>query len=62
MIKVTEHTGTHLTLDDRIYIQNALERGLTFKDMSRYLKKDPTTISKEIRKRRYEKPMIESGG
>ena len=46
MIKVTEHTGTHLTLDDRIYIQTALERGLTFKDMSYYLKKDPTTISK----------------
>ena len=61
MIKVTEHTGTHLTLDDRIYIQTALERGLTFKEMSRYLKKDPTTISKEIRKRRFEKPMIESG-
>ena len=61
MIKVTEHTGTHLTLDDRIYIQTALERGLTFKDMSYYLKKDPTTISKEIRKRRFEKPMIESG-
>ena len=61
MIKVTEHTGTHLTLDDRIYIQNALERGLTFKDMSRYLKKDPTTISKEIKKRRFEKRMIESG-
>jgi len=61
MIKVTEHTGTHLTLDDRIYIQNALERRLTFKEMSRYLKKDPTTISKEIRRNRFEKPMIDSG-
>lgn len=40
----------HLTLSDRIYIETSLERGLTFKEMAIFLKKDPTTISKEIRK------------
>jgi len=60
MIRTTEHTGTHLTLDDRIYIQNALERGLFFKDIALYLRKDPTTISKEVRRNRFEKPRSDS--
>ena len=49
MIKTKpRHTGTHLSLDDRIYIEAAIERHLTFKEMSVFLEKDPTTISKEI--------------
>jgi len=55
MIEIKEHSGTHLSFDDRIYIQNALDRQLSFKEMARYLKKDPTTIAKEVKKRRYEK-------
>ena len=39
----------HLTLEDRKYIENSLNEGLSFKDIARYLCKDPTTISKEIR-------------
>ena len=39
----------HLTLEDRQYIETSLNEGLTFKDIARYLCKDPTTISKEIR-------------
>lgn len=56
MIKTKpRHTGTHLSLDDRIYIEAAIERHLTFKEMSVFLEKDPTTISKEIRRHRTEK-------
>ena len=44
-----------MTLEDREYIQEALGRGLYFKEIARYLKKDPTTISKEIRKHRVHK-------
>ena len=40
----------HLTLSDRIYIETSLERGLKFKEIAIFLKKDPTTISKEIRR------------
>lgn len=39
----------HLTLDDRLFIENSLNNGCSFKDIARYLCKDPTTISKEVR-------------
>lgn len=39
----------HLTLDYRKYIEQALNKGTSFKDIARFLCKDPTTISKEVR-------------
>ena len=36
----------------RIYIQNELDKGTSFKDIARFLCKDPTTISKEVKARR----------
>lgn len=42
----------HLTLEDRIYIENKLNEGVSFKDIARFLCKDPTTISKEVKKHR----------
>ena len=42
----------HLTLDDRRYIERALNQGCSFKDIARFLCKDPTTISKEVRNHR----------
>ena len=39
----------HLSLKDREYIYEALNDGRSFKDMARFLCKDPTTISKEVR-------------
>lgn len=42
----------NLVLNDRIYIENALNRCLSFKDIARFLCKDPTTISKEVRNHR----------
>lgn len=39
----------HLTLEDRLFIERSLNLGKSFKDIARYLCKDPTTISKEIR-------------
>ena len=35
----------HLTLNDRIYIENELAKGTSFKDIATFLCKDPTTIS-----------------
>ncbi len=39
----------HLTLDDRRYIERALNQGCSFKEIAKYLCKDPATISKEVR-------------
>lgn len=41
-----------MTLSDRIFIEQALAAHSPFKDIAALLKKDPSTISKEIRKHR----------
>ena len=41
--------NTHLTLDERIEIEAALNERKSFKMIARDLGKDPTTISKEVR-------------
>jgi len=42
----------HLTLEDRSYIQVSLDNGLSFRQIARHLDKDPSTISKEVRRHR----------
>lgn len=42
----------HLTLDNRVFIEKSLENSLPFKEIAKYLCKDPTTISKEVKKHR----------
>lgn len=37
----------HMTLDDRIEIQECLNKGMTFKAIAKRICKDPTTVSKE---------------
>lgn len=41
----------HLTATDRLYIERALNDGISFKEIARYLCKDPSTISKVVRAR-----------
>lgn len=53
--KRTKATQNHLTIEDREYIEEALKNNLTFKEMSEHLFKHPTTISKEVKKRRISK-------
>lgn len=52
MSKYIPGNQKHLTLEDRIYIENSLNRGCSFKDIAKFLCKDPTTISKEVKARR----------
>lgn len=52
MSKYIPGNQKHLSLQDRIYIQNDLSKGSSFKDIARFLCKDPTTISKEVKSRR----------
>lgn len=42
----------HLILEDRIYIENELNKGTSFKEIAKFLCKDPTTISKEVKAHR----------
>ena len=49
MSKYIPGNQKHLTLNDRIYIENELSKGATFKDIAAFLCKDPTTISKEVK-------------
>ena len=52
MSKYVPGNQKHLSLEDRIYIEDKLNEGASFKDIAKYLCKDPTTISKEVKKHR----------
>ena len=49
MSKYIPGNQKHLTLEDREYIKKSLDNGVSFKDIARFLCKDPTTISKEVK-------------
>ncbi len=44
-----EKKNKHMTLDDRIEIQDCLCKGVTFKKIGERISKDPTTVSKEVK-------------
>ena len=44
MSKYIPGNQKHLTLEDRIYIENELNKGTSFNDIARFLCKDPTTF------------------
>ncbi len=44
-----EKKNKHMTLDDRIEIQECLSKGMTFKKIGERIGKDPTTVSKEVK-------------
>lgn len=49
MNKKSKCNGKHLTISDRLYIEQELLQGSSFRSIASVLGKDPTTISKEIR-------------
>lgn len=44
-----EKKNKHMTLDDRIELQECLSRGMTFKAIAARVGKSPTTISREVK-------------
>lgn len=52
MSKFIPGNHRHLTIDDRMYIENSLNANVPLSYIARYLCKDPTTISKEILRHR----------
>ena len=49
MSKYIPGNQKHLSLEDRKYIESSLNAACSFKDIARFLCKDPTTISKEVK-------------
>ena len=45
-----ENKYKHMTLDDRVEIQECLDKGMYFKDIAKRIEKDQTTVSKEVKK------------
>jgi IS30 family transposase len=50
MEKETNKKFKHMTMEDRIEIQECLDKGITFKAIGRRISKDQTTVSKEVKK------------
>ncbi len=46
----------HLTLNDRISVEKGLDQWLSLKEIGQSIGKDPTSVSKEVRRHRIEKP------
>lgn len=53
---MNEHNQKHLTLSDRTYIEQELLQKSTFSSIGKNLHKDPTTISKEVKRYRKSVP------
>jgi IS30 family transposase len=49
-----EKKGIHFNLADRMFIENALFEHMPLTEIARRLGKDPTTVSKEIKRNRIE--------
>lgn len=47
---MNEKKNKHMTLDERIEIQECLNKGMTFKAIAQRIGKDQTTVSKEVKK------------
>ena len=52
MCKSIPGTQKHMTMDQRIMVEKSLDQGASLRSIALQLGKDPTTISKEIKKRR----------
>ena len=52
MSKSVRGNHSHLTLSDRIFIEQELGQGASFYSIAQVLHKDPTTISKEVKRSR----------
>ena len=52
MSKKIRGNGSHLSLDDRFKIEQYLNKKQTFKEIAKIVCKDPTTVSREVKKNR----------
>lgn len=50
MTDIVNKKNKHMTLDDRLEIQECINHGMTFKAIAQRIGKDQTTVSKEVKK------------
>ena len=50
MTDLDHKKNKHMTIDDRLEIQQFLDRSMTFKEIAKIIGKDQTTVSKEVKK------------
>ena len=50
MTDISKGNRKHMTLSDRIIIEQGLNQQMTFKSIAASIEKDPSSISKEIRR------------
>jgi IS30 family transposase len=50
MTDIISKKNKHMTMDDRLEIQDCLNHGMTFKAIAQRIGKDQTTVSKEVKK------------
>ena len=50
MRKETTSKNKHMSFEERLEIQECLEHGMTYKAIAKRIGKDPTTVSKEVKK------------
>ena len=62
MESIDERKNKHMTLEDRLEIQECLNHGVTFKAIARRIGKDQTTVSKEVKKHITEERRRDSNG
>ena len=48
-MQINEKKNKHMTLDDRIEIQECLSKGMTFKAIGERIGKNQTTVSREVK-------------
>lgn len=49
------NSNSHLTLDERNFIEQELAKNTSFREIAKFLSKNPTTISREVKKHRIRK-------
>lgn len=54
--------GTHMSIDNRDTILIEIKKNTPLKDIAKKIDKDPTSVSKEVKKHRYMKQMKRGGG
>lgn len=54
--QITGGNQRHIALNDRIYLEKCLDEKMAFKDTAKFLCKDPSTLSKEVKRHRKHKP------
>ena len=47
--------GKHIRMEDRLIIEYGLDENYSLKEIAERIKKDPTTVSKEIKRNRFVK-------